>query len=122
MQYRHLAIIAVAAVTASACEGPGKAPSHHDAATRRFEDLQKGGFQATRDEIQAAFIECFPQGMETATVNDLLATGSSENRGNGEIAYRWFPDPRDRSYCLEVVVMGDPAIVKSAWIHVLPSS
>lgn len=122
MRYTHLAIIAVVICAASGCEGPAKTPSHHEAAVQRFDELQKSGFQGTRNEIQTAFVECFPQGMEAAKVSDLFAAAFVENRGNGEFAYRWFPDAMDRSYCLEVIVHGEPAVIQSAWIVTLPSS
>jgi hypothetical protein len=121
MRFTHLAIIAVVVYTASGCEGSGKTPSHHEAAVQRFDELQKSGFKAGREEIQAAFIECFPQGMDAAKVSDLFAAAFVENRGNGEIAYRWYPDARDRGYYLEVIVHGEPAVIQSAWIMTLPS-
>jgi hypothetical protein len=121
MRYKHFTICAVVICTASACDGPGKTPSRQEAALQRFEELQKSGFNAGREEIQATFIECFPQGMEAARLSEVFATAFVENRGNGGIAYRWFPDPIDRGYYLEVVIHGEPAVIQSAWIMTLPS-
>jgi hypothetical protein len=122
MRNLFLTTLALAFCAASGCEGSGKAPSHHhEAAAQRFGELQQSGFNASREDVQAAFVECFPQGMEADKVNDLLATAMSENRGNGEIAYRWYPNGMERGYCLEVIVYGEPAVIQSAWVMTLPS-